>query len=97
MSVYVLQHVHALENGFEDVKFIGVYSSKENAREAIVRLSEMPGFSEIPDGFHVDEYEIDKDHWREGYLTFKDKKGDSRRKRVDEKERRYKRNSVKKK
>jgi hypothetical protein len=29
MKVYVLQHVHSAENGIEDVKFIGVYSSRE--------------------------------------------------------------------
>ena len=30
-SVFVLQHVHSREDGVEDVKFIGVYSSREKA------------------------------------------------------------------
>jgi len=67
MKVYVLQHVHSLHSGFEDVKFIGVYSSLEKARAAITRLSQKPGFSEAPDGFHTDEYQVDTDHWLEGY------------------------------
>ena len=67
--VYVLQHVHSWEDGAEDVKFIGVYSSQENAQAAITRLSQAPGFSDAPAGFHIDEYQIDKDQWVEGYST----------------------------
>ena len=68
-KVYVLQHVHSLDDGAEDVKFIGVYSSRENAQAAIVRLGQAPGFSEAPAGFHIDEYQVDKDQWVEGYST----------------------------
>lgn len=68
-SVFVLQHVHVLDDGNEDVKFIGVYSSRETAEGAVARLSRLPGFSDAPDGFHVDEYRVDQDHWVEGYVT----------------------------
>jgi hypothetical protein len=68
-NVYVLQHVHSVEDGEEDVKFIGVYSSRENAQAAIARLSQAPGFLDAPAGFHIDEYQIDKDQWVEGYST----------------------------
>ena len=68
-KVYVLQHMHSLEAGEEDVKFIGVYSSRENAQAAIARLGRVPGFSEALDGFHIDEYQVDKDQWVEGYST----------------------------
>ena len=60
MSVHVLQHVHSLEDGAEDVKFIGVYSSRDNAQRAITRLSQSPGFFESPDGFCIDEYQMDR-------------------------------------
>ena len=50
-KVYVLQHVHSLEDGEEDVKFIGVYSSRENAEAAITRLRRAPGFSTRRTGF----------------------------------------------
>jgi hypothetical protein len=69
LKVYVLQHVHSLDDGDEDVKFIGVYSSQENARAAIERLSEAPGFCDAPTGFHIDEYQVDEDQWVEGYST----------------------------
>jgi hypothetical protein len=68
-KAYVLQHVHSVSDGAEDVKLVGVYSSRENAQAAITRLSQAPGFSEAPAGFHIDEYQVDKDQWVEGYST----------------------------
>jgi hypothetical protein len=68
-SVFVLQHVHEHPDGAEDVKFIGVYSSREKAQEAVARLGCLPGFAGAPDGFHMDEYRVDQDHWVEGYVT----------------------------
>ena len=59
-----------MQDGTEDIKFIGVYSSRKNAQEAIVRLGKAPGFADAPDGFHIDEYQVDKDQWVEGYSTF---------------------------
>jgi hypothetical protein len=71
-NIFVLQHVHSREDGAEDVKFIGVYSSREKAQAAATRLSRAPGFSDAPDGFHIDEYRVDQDHWVEGYVTLAD-------------------------
>ena len=68
-SVFVPQHVHSREDGVEDVKFIGVYSSREKAQAAAARLGRLPGFAEAPDGFHVDEYRVDQDQWAEGYVA----------------------------
>ena len=67
-NVFVLQHVHSLENGVEDIKLIGVYSSRENAQTTAARLARVSGFSDAPDDFHIDEYPIDRDHWVEGYV-----------------------------
>lgn len=68
-SVFVLQHVHSQIDGIEDVKFIGVYSSREKAESAVARLRCLPGFSDAPDGFHIDEYRVDQDQWAEGYVV----------------------------
>jgi hypothetical protein len=69
IRVYVLQHAHAMDDAEDDFKFIGVYSSRENAQAAIKRLSRAPGFADAVSGFHIDEYEMDKDQWVEGYST----------------------------
>lgn len=68
-SVFVLQHVHSQEDDIEDVKLIGVYSSREKAQEAVTRMGGLPGFADAPDGFHIDEYRVDQAHWEEGYVV----------------------------
>ena len=65
-SVFVLQHMHLTEDDVEDVKLIGVYSSREKAQNAATCLGHAPGFSDAPDGFHIDEYRVDQDQWVEG-------------------------------
>ena len=68
MKVYVVQHVHELGENNENIKFIGVYSSEENANAAMSRLRQKPGFRNAPDGFNLDEYDLDQDYWKDGYL-----------------------------
>lgn len=67
--VYVVQHVHDAGDGSDDVKFIGVYSSKGKANRAVVRLGKQPGFSSARESFFIDEYVLDKDNWTEGFST----------------------------
>ena len=69
MNVFVLHHMHAMEGGEEDAKLLGVYSSRELAEAAQKRASELPGFRDLPNGFVIDSYEVDRDEWREGYVT----------------------------
>lgn len=67
MDVFVVQHVHVLDD--DDEKLIGVYSSKIHAEAAVRRLRLQPGFSETPDGFTIDLYRVDQDHWCGGFVT----------------------------
>ena len=79
-TVFVLQHCHVLPSGDDDSKLIGIYTTRGAAEAAVTRLRDQPGFrdrSRIVDievdqdanGFYIDEYELDEDHWREGYVT----------------------------
>ncbi|GAB2198995.1 DUF7336 domain-containing protein [Sessilibacter sp. MAH4] len=65
-KIIVLQHSYE-DHTHEDVKLIGVYSSKNIAQEAINRLIKLPGFKDYPDGFSIDEYEINETNWSEGF------------------------------
>lgn len=69
MSVFILQHVHVFGEDDEDVKMIGVYSTHELAKAAIERMRLLPGFRGTPDGFSIDCYKVNVDHWTEGYIT----------------------------
>jgi hypothetical protein len=66
-TVYLLQHVRECSDGHDDVKVIGVYSTTKAASAAIERLSTKPGFREFPEGFSIDSYEMDRDHWVDGF------------------------------
>ena len=67
--VYVLQHSHTVDTGEEDVKLIGVYSSREGAETAFARAAALPGFRNAADGFSIDAYELDENHWVEGFVS----------------------------
>jgi hypothetical protein len=69
-TVFVLQHVHEFDDGHEDVKLIGVFSSEVLARAAQQRVSDQPGFRDLPDGFDISEHHVDGViGWSEGYVT----------------------------
>ena len=72
MIVYIVQHLRESKAEQEDVKFIGVYSTQAMAADAVARIGEQPGFNETKSGFSIEEYEVDKDHWTEGFATLKD-------------------------
>ena len=63
--LYVLLHSLS-ETG--RVKVVGIYSSTSLAEEAKHRAEALPGFSEEPDGFTIDPYEVDRDHWSRGFV-----------------------------
>jgi hypothetical protein len=69
MDLFVVQHLHVLDDGEEDVKFIGVYSTRDAALLAVGRLGLKPGFRETPEGFSIDPYTLDEDSWQDGYST----------------------------
>jgi len=75
-KIYVLQHSYDYgeDNEHEETKFIGVYSSVEQAKGAINRLKEQEGFRSFStDCFYIDEYQIDKDQWVEGFISYRRK------------------------
>jgi hypothetical protein len=67
--VFVLMHAHELTPDLEDIKLIGVYSTEVKAYSALKRAESLQGFSDTREGFHVQAYELDKDHWLEGFVT----------------------------
>lgn len=69
--VFLLWHVHEIEPGNDDELLIGVYRTEGDAKSAIERLRNQPGFVDVPDGFQICPYELNVDHWTEGYITIK--------------------------
>ncbi|MFG2059255.1 hypothetical protein ACGFI9_35085 [Micromonospora sp. NPDC048930] len=56
------------EQDGDDVKLLGIYSSDAVAAERIRRARLLPGFADEPDRFQIGEYDLDEDHWTEGFV-----------------------------
>jgi hypothetical protein len=76
MDVFLLWHVHEMPDGEGDAKLIGVYATAEDAESARLRVRSQPGFRGSPEGFEVSRYEVGKDHWTEGYISWPEASGD---------------------
>jgi hypothetical protein len=72
MYMYLLWHTHEFEDGSEDSKLIGVYATNELAMSARARSKLLLGFQDHPNGFDISTYEVNEDHWTEGYVTVTD-------------------------
>ena len=66
--VHLLWHT----DRFGDGKLIGIYGRKADASSAIERIKDKPGFSKEGGGFEISTYELNKDHWTEGFVRRED-------------------------
>ena len=67
-SVFTLWHIHEVEGEEDEDRFIGVFSSREEAENIMESFKTKPGFKEAPDGFIIDEYQLGKTHWESGFI-----------------------------
>lgn len=74
MVVFLLQHSYLLDrvSDIYETKILGIYSSEQVATDAISRYRKLDGFKLHPDDFYIDKYEVDKDGWTEGFISFND-------------------------
>lgn len=67
--VHLLWFVKEMPEGEEDIELlIGVYSSEAEARAAIERVKDKRGFADFREGFQICPYELNRDHWTEGFI-----------------------------
>ncbi|MFI9814450.1 DUF7336 domain-containing protein [Saccharothrix variisporea] len=53
----------------DNVKLLGVYSTRPRARDRIERARATPGFIDEPDCFEISRYPVDEDQWAEGFVV----------------------------
>ena len=72
--VFVLEHARYdddnSENDIEDLKLIGVFATKQQAKAAIEQLKQQPGFKDYPKGFHIDAYPLGQINWSSGFVVY---------------------------
>ncbi len=66
-AVFILHHIRSDDEYGDDAKLIGVYRSESEAKVATDRLAGQPGFADHPNGWHIDRYVLDQDHWEQGF------------------------------
>jgi hypothetical protein len=68
-SVYLLQHVAREGSEDEDVKTLGIFSSRKKAEDAIRRFRTLAGFKRYPNGFYFSRFAVNQLQWLEGFVT----------------------------
>lgn len=68
--VFQLCHTHVFSEDREDIKELGIYSTREKAEQALRRASQLPGFRDSPERLEIVEAEIDEDRWTTGFVTY---------------------------
>ena len=72
--VFVLEHARYdddnSDNDIEDLKLIGVFATKQQAKAAIEQLKQQPGFKDYPKGFHIDAYPLGQINWSSGFVVY---------------------------
>lgn len=51
----------------DNTKLLGIYSTRGKAKSAINYYITLPGFKDYPDGFYINEYELDKNCYKSGF------------------------------
>lgn len=67
-KVYFLYYVYEFEDGHDDVRLLGVFSSKEKASTALQNIKKNPDCKKIKNLFSILQIIIDRLGWTEGYV-----------------------------
>ena len=67
---FLVSHNHELPQDCTDKKVIGIYSTREKARQAVKVLSKKPGFCKSKRGFQIGLIFLDETAWEDGFDTY---------------------------
>lgn len=70
-SIFLVWHTYS-EGGVDDeeinAKLLGAFSTRAKADERVARARDEAGFRDWPDGFVIDECELDDPQWVGGFV-----------------------------
>ncbi|MFB9077051.1 hypothetical protein ACFFLS_03585 [Flavobacterium procerum] len=71
-EVYILEHVYEFENT-EEIKFIGVFTTRENALNVIKELKDLPGFNRFDENcFQISQCRLNHYEWKSGFISWEE-------------------------
>lgn len=77
-AVFLVQHSYELNRDEDEVKIIGIFKTYAAAKKAVEKAKLLPGFKKHLNGFYIDEFQLNKIHWDEGFVTMRPKKKSSK-------------------
>ena len=72
MPVYLLTHSYLVgeDKFFDEVRIIGLYSSRKKAKEVLLKYMTKKGFKLHIDGFYISKLKVDDNfQWVDGFVT----------------------------
>ena len=71
MKVYMLENMVNEGKYVDDYKIIGVFETEKEAQDKISEIQGKPGFSEYPNKFQIQKFNVDEGLWENGFETIK--------------------------
>jgi hypothetical protein len=68
-TYFLLLHVRDFQKREASEKLIGIYSSEVEARAAIQRTIEQPGFRQTPNNYIIEQMTVGETRLRDGFKT----------------------------
>jgi len=67
--VYIVEHSYEFK-GYEEIKSIGVFSTKKKAKKVIKKLKKQKGFKKYKKGFSIGPCLVNQIYWDGGFFTY---------------------------
>lgn len=65
-KIYVVEHEYE-KGGYDRLKFIGVFASRDEAKKVVRQYKKLPGFKDWPKGFIIFETQLGECQWTDGF------------------------------
>jgi hypothetical protein len=66
-TIFSVSHYYTIHTHLDDERYIGVFSSLDQAEKAVEVLKMKPGFKEYPEGFDIRELDLKVLLWNSGF------------------------------
>ncbi|MDV7696950.1 hypothetical protein N6B72_08460 [Chryseobacterium soli] len=66
-NIFSVSHYYTINTHLDDERYIGVFSSLDQAEKAVEILKMKPGFKSHPDGFDISELDLNVLLWNSGF------------------------------
>ena len=66
--IYYLDYVYEFEDGHDDIRLLGVFSSRKKAKEALLKIKNDSSYDKIAKHLIISEDVMETLDWKEGYI-----------------------------